>query len=133
MVFLVNIYPKSVLMCVSVKKESIQLFSNSCFQKRRLPFYFVVYKFRRQPYIFLLCQWLIQDFPLGGGGADLRRGHFSVKTKESGPVGGGTTPLDPPMCVVISSKYIKLVVYPPQTFKIQFKSWLEHAAKGLAN
>ena len=38
-------------------------------------------------------QWRIQDFPLGGGGADLRCGHFLakmyVKTKEWDPVGGG--------------------------------------------
>ena len=35
----------------------------------------------------------------GGGGADLRRGCFSAKTKELDPVGGGAggTPLDPPM------------------------------------
>ena len=46
-------------------------------------------------------QLRIQDFPLGGGGADLRRGHFSAethtKTKELGPVGGGLHPLDPPL------------------------------------
>ena len=37
-------------------------------------------------------QWRIQDFPLGGGGANLRRIHFSMKmyakTKEIDPVGG---------------------------------------------
>ena len=49
-------------------------------------------------------QWRIQDFPLGGGGANLRRVHFSTKTyaktKEIDPVGGaraGGAPLDPPM------------------------------------
>ena len=43
----------------------------------------------------------------GGGGVDLRRGHFSVKmyakTKELGPIGGGvcrTRPLDPPMILM---------------------------------
>ena len=38
-------------------------------------------------------QWRIQDFPLGGGGANLRCVHSSVKTyaktKEMDPVGGG--------------------------------------------
>ena len=37
--------------------------------------------------------------PLGGG-ANLQRVHFSVKTKEIDPVGGaraGSAPLDPPM------------------------------------
>ena len=47
-------------------------------------------------------QWQIQDFPLGGaltcwGGANLRRVHFSAKTKEMDPVGGGGgTPAAPP-------------------------------------
>ena len=42
-------------------------------------------------------------FPVGGGGggANLRRIHFSAKmyakTKEIDPVGGGRPPLDPPM------------------------------------
>ena len=46
----------------------------------------------------ILMQWRIQDFPLGGGGADrlwgadLRRANFSAKmyakTKEMDPVGG---------------------------------------------
>ena len=50
-------------------------------------------------------QLRIQDFQLGGGGAptrsgdaDLRHRHFSAKTKEFGPVGGGRRrPLDPPL------------------------------------
>ena len=49
-------------------------------------------------------QWRIQDFPLGGGGADplgganLQRVHFLAKTKEIDPVGGGArAPPDPPM------------------------------------
>ena len=45
-------------------------------------------------------QWRIQDFPLGGGGADLRHVHFPakkyVKTKEMDPVGGGAAPVAPP-------------------------------------
>ena len=49
-------------------------------------------------------QWRIQDFPLGGGGANLRHIHFLAKMyakmKEIDPVGGGGrrgAPLDPPM------------------------------------
>ena len=44
-------------------------------------------------------QWRIQDFPLGGGGADLRHGCFLAKTyaktKELDPV-GGCVPAAPP-------------------------------------
>ena len=45
-------------------------------------------------------QWRIQDFPLGGrrpvgGGANLQHVHFSAKTKEIDPVGGGGGPAPP--------------------------------------
>ena len=49
-------------------------------------------------------QGRIQDFPWGGRGFGLQRGHFSVKmfakTKGLGPVGGRRAParpLDPPV------------------------------------
>ena len=45
-------------------------------------------------------QWRIQDFPLGGGGANLRHVHFLAKmyakTKEIDPVGGGRALAAPP-------------------------------------
>ena len=49
----------------------------------------------------LTVQWRIQDFPLRGGGTDLRHGCFSAKTyaktKELDPVGGGgRAPAAPP-------------------------------------
>ena len=58
-----------------------------------------------------VTQCRIQDFPLGGGGADLRLGHFSVETyakmEELDPIGGRVlaAPLDPPMLRYTQSKY----------------------------
>ena len=81
----------------------------------------------------LVRQLRIQDFTfgVGGGGANLRRGHLSAemlaKMKELGPVGGrggaGGTPLELPLVKVLSPTCGLLLVYSSFTAGLSLLFW----------